>query len=269
MLLLRMSCVTESCVTESTGADLFRGRLWRRARPGLGRALLVLVAVSGILTTASAGRAQLATFTTSESFFNALPGPPQTLDFDALAAGTLIPSGSTESGITFSYAFDGESLMVTDFFDTTSGSNSLGLTGGDEALLDGDRIALAFDVPVNALGIVFVTNLFVHPAGIEIVTPVGSAFTSGIREQRLADAGVVYFIGLVSTLPFDTASIEFEADIFVDFEYNVDDITTAVPEPAPHTLATSCLLALFALHRLRTRGHGARRERAPTRGKQA
>ena len=33
-----------------------------------------------------------------------LPGPAQVLDFDALAPGTLLPSGSTQGGVTFNYA---------------------------------------------------------------------------------------------------------------------------------------------------------------------
>ncbi len=47
------------------------------------------------------------TFTDSASFFAALPGPPQTLDFEGLAPETLLPSGSTVDGVTFTYSING------------------------------------------------------------------------------------------------------------------------------------------------------------------
>lgn len=74
------------------------------------------------------------------------------LNFDSLAAGTLIPSGSSQGGITFTYSIAGLTMKLTNAFSTTSGANSLGLTGGDEAFLDGDAFNLGFAAPQLALG---------------------------------------------------------------------------------------------------------------------
>ncbi len=67
-----------------------------------------------------------------------------------------MPSGSSLDGITFSSSIpDGVGgfldLKITDAFDFF-GSNALGLIGGDEALLDGDVLDLAFPDPIVALG---------------------------------------------------------------------------------------------------------------------
>ena len=64
------------------------------------------LALALALLPAQAGRATTTTYTDSTAFGLALPGPSATLDFEGLAPGTLIPSGSTEGGITFTYAID-------------------------------------------------------------------------------------------------------------------------------------------------------------------
>ena len=82
----------------------------------------VALLIFGLLFASLSARATTTTYTDSTAFGLALPGPSTTLDFEELAAGTLIPSGSTEQGITFTYAIDGLSLKVTDAFDPAAGS---------------------------------------------------------------------------------------------------------------------------------------------------
>jgi len=123
-----------------------------------------------LLLSASAAHAVTLPYTDSASFLAALPGAATTLDFEGVAAGTLLPSGSTLDGITFTYALPPETLKVTDAFDATSGSNSLGLTGGDEALLDGDVVSLAVASPVRALGLFVITSDPVLPDEIRLDT---------------------------------------------------------------------------------------------------
>ncbi len=48
----------------------------------------------------------------------------------------------------FTYSIVGLTVYVTDAFDSTSGQNSLGLTGADEAFLDGDSFDLTIASPV-------------------------------------------------------------------------------------------------------------------------
>jgi hypothetical protein len=207
--------------------------------------LLSTVALALALLPAHAGRATTTTTTYADStaFGLALPGPSATLDFEGLTAGTLIPSGSTEGGITFTYAIDGLSLKVTDAFDTTSSANSLGLTGGDEALLDGDEVNLAFDTPVLAVGMFFITSDPALASEIQLVTSVGTALGSGTAEAVLGDGGIVYFLGLVSTSPFSSALIDFANDGEINFAYNVDSVVTAVPEPGTLVLLGAGLTA--------------------------
>ena len=211
------------------------------ARLRFSHCVAVLAAMG--LTVPGSGKASTTTFTDSTAFGLALPGPSVTLDFEGLAAGTLLPSGSTEGGITFTYTIDTLSLKVTDAFDTTSPENSLGLTGGDEALLDGDAIDLAFDLPVLAVGMFFVTSDPAAVGEIQLITSVGTALGSGTAEAVLVDGGIVYFLGLVSTSPFASALIDFADDAAVNFAYNVDDIITAVPEPGTLVLLGAGLAA--------------------------
>ena len=63
-----------------------------------------------VLVTAASAQALTTTFISSPAFDSALPGPPSVLDFDSLAAGTLLPSGSTQDGVTFTYTIDGLTL---------------------------------------------------------------------------------------------------------------------------------------------------------------
>ena len=171
---------------------------------------LTLLALAGFLVSATPVAATTIAFTDSASFLAALPGPASTLDFEGLASGTTLPSGSSEDGITFTYAIDGLSLLVTDSFDTTSGSNSLGLTGGDDALLDGDEITLSFDSSIKALGLFFITSDPALAEEIQLITSVGTALNSGTAEAILGDGvGRQFVSGRRALLPRD--SVQFLA----------------------------------------------------------
>ena len=191
------------------------------------------------------------TYTDPALFAGDLPGPASTLDFDSLAPGTLIPSGSTVDGVTFTYSIFGLSMKVADAFSTTSGSNSLGLTGGDDAFLDGDSFDLDFDSAL-ALGMFFIASDAAIADEILLVTLAGTAGNSATPFAVLADGGIAYFVGLISTDQFNSATVDFLADGEINFAFNVDDIATAVPEPG-----TGMLMALG----LGALGLGGRRAR--------
>lgn len=219
-----------------------------------GRFFLIAAGCCALLALAPVrtARGQTTTFTQAAAFAAALPGTPMTHDFDGLAAGTELPDGTVLGPITFRYALSGASLKVTDALETTSGPNSLGLTGGDEALLDTDRIELTFETPVRAVGLDVITSDPTVTNEIRLVTPVGIV-GSGIAETTLPDGGIVYFVGLVSTTAFSTAELEFAPDAKINFTYNVDDVTLAVPEPPGGLAGPAGLVALLVLYELRSR----------------
>ncbi len=211
-------------------------------------ALLCVPLAGAALWSAPAWSATM-TFTDPALFSAALPGPAQVLDFDALAPGTLLPSGSTQGGVTFTYSIAGLTMEVVDTFSTTSGTNSLGLTGGDDAFLDGDTFDLAFSSSVLALGMFFITSDAALASEILVVTPIGTAGNSATPFGVLPDGGIAYFVGLIGTGLFSTAQVDFAADGETNFAFNVDDIATAVPEPWTALLVGFGAVSLGVLRR--------------------
>lgn len=199
-------------------------------------------------------------YTDEAVFMAAISGfDQQTLDFEDSEVGDIIPSGDSLNGITFIYDLFGESMAVVDEYDTTSGTNSLGLTldgevEGDNYLWDGDEFDLIFD-PVHAIGLYFITSDPALSEEIWMETPLGTAYNSE-TSLLLDDGGLAYFVGMVSDAPFTSARIGFAADGESNFVYNVDDITLAsseafnpVPEPATLLLLGCGLISLLVFKR--------------------
>src|SRR5271170_109812 len=93
----------------------------------------------GALLCAPLGQAALDTYTNVSDFDAAVASgfqPISDLNFDGLASGTIIDSGSTVQGVTFTYSLGGGAfdMQVGSTFDTTSPPNYLGTTGDDAFL---------------------------------------------------------------------------------------------------------------------------------------
>lgn len=198
------------------------------------------------------GQAVTTTYTSEAAFLAALPGPSNTLDFESSSSGTIINSGDTLGGITFTYSIGPPpvDMAVVSDFETTSGTNYLGLDdpGNFNLFIAGDTFSLTFDTPVNAIGMYFVSGDALFANDIELVTSAGSTFNGDVVDVAFGDGGLAYYIGLISDVSFTTASIQFDPLAEGAFLYSVDDITTsAVPLPGAIWLFMSGLLSFVGL----------------------
>lgn len=217
----------------------------------------VLTALGLVLGILVLGHSAPVTFTDKASFDAAIAGlSSATLDFDSLPADTLIASGDTVDGITFTFNIAGLDMIVSDIFDTTSPTNYLGLDdGADEVFLSGDTFTMTFDRTLVALGLFVIGSPGDVLAGdVALAIATGSVFNAGTPDQVLGDGGEAFFLGLLEPTGFTMAElISFDPQGLGLFEFTVDDITTATPEPSTLLLFASGLLGVAAWGRRRLR----------------
>jgi MYXO-CTERM domain-containing protein len=180
----------------------------------------------------------------------------QTLNFDSQAAGTVIPSGGSDGGITFTYNLGAVQLQVSTGNQTTSLPNYLGTT--DLGVFQGgDAFTLTFSQPTNAVGMSFITSP--DPINNGDLTLTGGGTTASLvaadQLATLSDGGKVFFLGLVDgTTPFTSASIGGSGPFFL---FNVDDVVTAaVPESTPFGLVAMGMVGLSLARRRRRQSLG-------------
>lgn len=145
-----------------------------------------------------------ATYTSHSAFLAALGGAPQVESFDYLARDTRIAAGTTIGGVTFTSFPVGTSGRVDAKY-LHLGTHGLGVHDPYDASFDyfapDETFSVSFATPVRAVGI-FV-NALPSPAGsFGIVTPVGTAASAATYSL-----GGLYFVGLLSTTTFTTATI--------------------------------------------------------------
>jgi hypothetical protein len=209
----------------------------------------------------AAAPAAVTAYTERAAFDAALAGheDAHVLDFEGVAPGTTIASGSALAGVTFEYAIEGLELLVTDAFAAVSGSRSLGLAG-DGALLAGDAFSVSFAGAVHAVGVHVIGAPGELLAGdFELRLPGGASVANvGVADLVLAD-GEAFFLGLVESDPeagFASAELRSFAAGGADFAWNADDLVTAVAAPEPAAgggAAAAAALAWRARRRSRLR----------------
>jgi len=177
-------------------------------------------------------------FTSQASFLAAVAGfqNVQSITFENLAAGTLLPSGTTLNGssdnITLTYSIGGFSAKVANAFSTTSPSNSLGLTGGDEAFKGGDLLTMTFSRKLHALGL-FVIGEDIAGGDLTLSVLDGNVSNGAVDPNVTVSGGQVFFLGVIDTNGFTSAVLSSRAE---DYVFNVDGITTGSPAQFTLTL---------------------------------
>lgn len=155
-----------------------------------------------------------------------------TLDFDDLVLGSVV---SGIGPVTFT-SNTGLPLVVSSRFETTSGTNYLGVDdGGFEVFFPGDVIRLEFVMAIRELKAAFVASPNAPGAVFHIEAGSATADSALVPDFALSDGGEVYSVRLVLARPSTFA--ELRADVASDiYSFNVDDIVFAVDEPGVFAL---------------------------------
>jgi len=208
--------------------------------------------------TAGFASAALITYTSRSDFLAAIAGyNQQTLNFDSMTAGGLIPSGSSAGGITFTYNIPHFTMQIEDTFTTTSSPNYLGLNTNDGAFNHGDSFSMSFSGKIDALGLYVIAgqNIQVSTGDFRLSIGAGYASNSGVVDKSLSD-GKAYFIGLLDTgAGFSSAEFLSNGGPY-GYEFNIDDITmakpgsTSVPEPCSLVLLLTCVFGVALSRRI-------------------
>lgn len=200
------------------------------------RFLLISASLAGLAALlVSRASAQVSTYTNVSDYDAAAGAAGYTVvdsNFDSIPSGTLIPSGNTVQGITFTYPptdFGGFTLQVDSGFDTTSSPNYLGTTG-DGSFLSGDEFTMTFAQPEEGIGLFVISGGYNIAGDYTLSVAQGSALSSGTTDSTygtLGDGGNVYFLGLMEDNPgntFTTATFT-SVDGGYGIPFNVDDIS--------------------------------------------
>src|SRR6185503_20033053 len=139
------------------------------------------VALSSLLSATASATTVAYTDKSSYDAATAALTATQLENFDGIPENTQYPSGSGPAPLTFTYSIPGYLLTVNSGFETTSGTNFLGLnnaslTFGDKAFNLGDSFTISFGRTVNAVGLYLVAGDDAMPGDLELSTSTGSVF---------------------------------------------------------------------------------------------
>ena len=214
--------------------------------------------LSALLLCCTMTSAQAATtsYSSEAAFLAALSGPVTTYNFDSSTVGTTINQGDTINGATFTYSLGAPgnpSILIDNFFDTTSPDNYLGTDDGSGAFLSGDEITITFDETMYAIGMYVISADLIFADDFTITTNNSQVVSNIATPDIILSDGDAYFIGLIE----DDFSQGFDSITLSSFDagylFNVDDISVApVPVPAAVWLFGSGLLCLVGLSRKKT-----------------
>lgn len=211
------------------------------------------ISLSLLSLVASTAQSTSTSYFSQVDFLNALGSASvTTYNFDSMSAGDVIANGTTIDGATFSYnPFGGGpySIVVDNFYDTTSPTNYLGSDDGSGAFYGGDSLTISFDESIRAFGMYVISADIIFPDDFTIETNSGHSVSNLNVDITLLD-GDAYYISFIE----DDASLAFNQIVFSsfadDYLFNIDDITvSAIPVPAAVWLFASGLVGLIGVSR--------------------
>lgn len=208
-----------------------------------------------LVTSMSSAQAATTYYHSETDFLSALGGTGVTQNFESSAAGTVIADGDVLDSATYSYTLAGPgspSIIIDDFYGTTSANNYLATDDGSGAFVGGDSFTITFDQTMYAIGLYVISADLILDDDFTITTSSGQTVNNIWTSDALLSDGEAYYLGLIEddfSQGFDSITLS-SADF--DFLYNVDDITvSAVPVPAAIWLFGSGLFCLAGVSRKR------------------
>ena len=227
-----------------------------RLSPSYYRFLLSIAALGGL----SAGQAEgaVTTYTSSSSFMSALGAEgltARTQDFEGITAGTTYSDPATMDWLTLMNSSVADDLLVTNQFETTSGDNYLGLdnAANSNLFLNGLTIDLSWTGSAYAIGLNFITaevpnvSLFDDDISLTVATAGNGTVVANLdvdaQDGTLPAGDRVFFIGIIDdTNPFSSANLDTVTGGGPLILFNIDDVTTGIPEPSTTLLLLGSLL---------------------------
>ncbi len=250
---------------------------------------LIIIAVS-LAAGITSGQAATVTFTQSAAFFAALSAPAyapsQTETYEGYGTDTEILNGGVLGAYTYSnfptygpadpqgfltgrIDFRDQSGTNAGFFSVAGGTKSLAsfYTETSPALqpkaadyfFQGDSFVITLPAGTLAIGLFFNTSAANTPLPTDLFinTLVGNATNGGTNfdttqgnNDALGSTNTLFFVGLISDTPFTSAEIG--ESLFGGTGFNVDNLTTATPEPTSLGLLGLGLAGIAGYSRKRT-----------------
>jgi hypothetical protein len=211
-----------------------------------------------LLVWANCSTATLLSFTDQGAFAAAISGATsQSIHFDNVSAGTVLNNTASFENVQFMFEDENglaANAQISDTFATTSGTNALGLNDNfSQTFISGSSIELLFSTTIHAIGLFITASPGDMGFADDAILSAGNALVSNaeVAAQILVDGGEVFFLGLIDSAGFSSATIASVCCGF--FEFTLDDIqyatfsgpSTAVPAPATWPLLLIALLCSF------------------------
>ena len=206
------------------------------------RKLLVTATLTAGLLGAGSASAVVVGYTDFADFVTATSGMSTSIeDFDTYTSGETIADGGSLGAITYNYDFGGDTLMVSDVYDTTSIPNFLGTDFLDQIFNGETGFSMSFG-PSSAVGMFFISIDTLFDGDIELSSGTDSvSLVVADLVDTLPLGESVFFLGLVDTMGNGLTSVDIATTDFGPFAYSIDDIRLATVRtgavPVPGTLA--------------------------------